>query len=325
MTEQEKALVKRDLALCLKLNTKLGDYQNINAVQKVYDWIGKEPRFHTVIGKRYVKRLKEVLEGETDFADCVLCNGFMMDGTAICPECLQKYRSLIPQPVEQTGQGENDTVQKMAAISRQAANKAKQMSATAKDSFNTVSEKISEFTEDNETLSIAKDKLRGIADSGMEKLQTNPDVAKVMEKGQEQAQKARGKWRKMSKKKRIVIVAVCVLLLFGVIGNLGGEKIESSEDAEKLLRQTIYSGAGYDFIYTGEVYGEETEWYFNLQVGENTSDTQAVTAARKQKTHDDFTASHFYVFKDNNSIGSCMVSVDGRIVVYGDGVYIRVQ
>ena len=54
LTEQEKALVRKDLALCLKLNAKLGNYQNRSAVQKIYDWVAMEPRFHTVIGKRYV-------------------------------------------------------------------------------------------------------------------------------------------------------------------------------------------------------------------------------------------------------------------------------
>ena len=220
MTDQEKALVKKDLALCLKLNAKLGDYQNLNSVQKIYNWIGMEPRFHTVIGKRYVKRLGEVLEGETDFVDCVLCNGFMMDGTAVCADCLQKYRNLIPQPAEQQKQSESGTVQKMTAFSRQAANTAKQVGVTAKDNFNTVTAKISEFTAENETVSAAKDKLIGMADNGMEKLQANPEVAKAVEKGKEQAKKAQGKWRGMSRKKRIVAVTVCVLLFLGAIGEL---------------------------------------------------------------------------------------------------------
>ena len=37
LTEQEKALVRKDLALCLKLNAKLGNYQNRSAVQKICD------------------------------------------------------------------------------------------------------------------------------------------------------------------------------------------------------------------------------------------------------------------------------------------------
>lgn len=178
MTEKEKMLVKKDLALCLKLNAKLGNYQNRNAVQKIYNWLEMEPRFHTAIGKRYIKRLGEVLAGKTDFMDCVLCGGFMMDGTAVCGECLQKYRGLMPQSAEQKAQTENETV------------------------------------------NAAKDKLKGLADSGMEKLQENPTAAKAMEKGKEQAKKARGKWRGMSKKKRIVTVVVCVLLFLGAVSEM---------------------------------------------------------------------------------------------------------
>lgn len=245
MTDQEKALVRKDLALCLKLNAKLGEYQNRNAVQKVYNWIGMEQRFHTVIGKRYVKRLGEVLEGETDFVDCVLCNGFMMDGTAICADCLQKYRSMIPQPTEQKVSTENAAVQKMTAFSRQAANTAKQMGATAKDNLNTVSVRISEFTEENETVSAAKDKLKGIADSSMEKLQENPATAKAVEKGKEQVKKARGKWRGMSRKKRIVIVAVCVLLFAGAVGgsssgSVGGDNVLDYIGADEKAVYKIY-------------------------------------------------------------------------------------
>lgn len=231
MTDQEKALVKKDLALCIKLNAKLGDYQNRNTVQKMYNWIGMERRFCTAIGKRYVKRLEEVLEGETDFVDCVLCRGFLMDGVAVCEECLQKYQILIPQSSEQKVQAENSTTQKMTALSRQAANTAKQIGMTAKDNLNTVSAKINEFTVENETVSAAKDKLRGIADNGMEKLQENPAAAKAMEKGKEQAKKAHGKWRGMSKRKRILIVAVCVLLFAGAVnelsfsGNVGGDNV----------------------------------------------------------------------------------------------------
>lgn len=263
MTDQEKALVKKDLALCLKLNAKLGDYQNLNAVQKIYNWIGMESRFQTVIGKRYVKRLGEVLEGETDFVDCVLCNGFMMDGTAVCADCLQKYRNLIPQSTEPQIQAENGTVQKMTAFSRQAATTAKQVGATAKDNLHMVSAKISEFTEENETVNATKDKLKGMADSGMEKLQSNPEVAKAMEKGKEQANKAKRKWRGMSRKKRIVAVVVCVLLFLGAIselsssGSVGGDNVLDYIGADEKEVYKVYDKADFYSYYDTMLINDE--------------------------------------------------------------------
>lgn len=216
MTEQEKALVRKDLALCLKLNAKLGNYQNRSAVQKIYDRVAMEPRFHTVIGKRYVKRLGDILEGETDFVDCVLCNGFMIDGTAVCEDCLNKYRNLILQSADTKEQTGNGTVQKMTAISERAADTARQMSASAK-----------------------------------EKLQNNPEAARAMEKGKEQVKKAQGKWRGMSRKKRIVIAAVCALLFLGAIGELsssgsvGGDNVLDYIGADEKEVYKVYDKADF--------------------------------------------------------------------------------
>ncbi len=251
LTEQEKALVRKDLALCLKLNAKLGNYQNRSAVQKIYDWVAMEPRFHTVIGKRYVKRLGDILEGETDFVDCVLCNGFMIDGTAVCEDCLNKYRNLILQSADTKEQTGNGTVQKMTTISERAADTARQMSATAKENLHTMSARISEFTEENETVNAAKDKLKEMADSGMEKLQNNPEAARAMEKGKEQVKKAQGKWRGMSRKKRIMIAAVCVLLFLGAIGELsssgsvGGDNVLDYIGADEKEVYKVYDKADF--------------------------------------------------------------------------------
>ncbi len=251
MTDQEKAFIRKDLTLCLKLDAKLGDYQNRNAVQKMYNWIGMEQRFHTAIGKRYVKRLGEVLEGETDFADCVLCNGFMMDGTAVCGECLQKYRMLISQDSGQKVQVQKDTAQKVAAFSGQAAHTAIQMGNAAKDNLHTVSAKLGEFARENETVGAAKDRLKGMADSGMEKLQNNPEAARAMEKGKEQVKKAQGKWRGMSRKKRIVIAAVCALLFLGAIGELsssgsvGGDNVLDYIGADEKEVYKVYDKADF--------------------------------------------------------------------------------
>lgn len=344
MTDQEKALVKKDLVLCLKLNSKLGDYQNLIAVQKVYNWIEKEPKFQTVIGKRYVKRLGEVLEGKTDFVDCVLCKGVIMDGTAICAECLQKYRNLIPRPADQKIQTESGTVQKMTAFSRQAATTAKQMGVAAKDNFNTVSAKISEFTEENETMSVARDKLKGLADSGMEKLQENPAAAKAVEKGKEQAKKARKKWLGMSKKKRMVAVAVCVLLLLGGISGVrdgrgiggGSIKIESAEDAMRFA-ETLYPEtegyhlqAGGGTAYTASDFNDYSKKslraMFNLNIGESWLDQKALENAYKQTDFSqDFTCYFIYIYNGRDHIKDCMIGEDGSVIEITGEDYRRVR
>ncbi|MCI9396169.1 MAG: hypothetical protein HFI55_04540 [Lachnospiraceae bacterium] len=345
LTEQEKALVRKDLALCLKLNAKLGNYQNRSAVQKIYDWVAMEPRFHTVIGKRYVKRLGDILEGETDFVDCVLCNGFMIDGTAVCEDCLNKYRNLILQSADTKEQTGNGTVQKMATISERAADTARQMSATAKENLHTMSARISEFTEENETVNAAKDKLKEMADSGMEKLQNNPEAARAMEKGKEQVKKAQGKWRGMSRKKRIVIAAVCALLLLGGMSGASGKsgsggeniKTESAEDAMQLA-QTLYPETkGYSLTAGGKkTYSasdlqndrsnKSNRAMFNLRVGESLADQDAVTEAyQKTDFSQDFTYYYIYIYKGYDHLKDCMISEDGRVVEVAGGSYIRVR
>ena len=310
LTEQEKALVRKDLALCLKLNAKLGNYQNRSAVQKIYDWVAMEPRFHTVIGKRYVKRLGDILEGETDFADCVLCNGFMIDGTAVCEDCLNKYRNLIPQSADTKEQTGNGTVQKMTAISERAADTARQMSASAK-----------------------------------EKLQNNPEAARAMEKGKEQVKKAQGKWRGMSRKKRIVIAAVCALLLLGGMSGASGKsgsgggsiKTESAEDAMQLA-QTLYPETkGYSLTAGGKTTYSASDLQndrskksiramFNLRVGESLADQDAVTEAyQKTDFSQDFTYYYVYIYKGYDHLKDCMISEDGRVVEVAGGSYIRVR
>lgn len=336
MTEDEKVLVKQDLMLCLRMNAKLGDYQNRNAVRKLYDWSAAEQKFRTVIGKRYQKRLEEVLQGETDFLDCVLCNGLMMEGTAICPDCLKKYQSLLAKTVSNPAHPEKDTARKMTALSRQTVGTVRQAGMMAKEGLNTVSARMSEFAEGNEAINTAKNKLKEMADGGMEKIQENPEIAKTMEKGRKQAAKVRGKWRRMSKKKRIVVAVVCVLLIFGVIGNLRGgvagggglpgkgSRIESVEDARSLVEK-MYPASEYRIIDGGEVSDGRTEIFFNLQVGEATTDGGAIEEAGKREMHDDFRAFFFYIYRGSDPVGNCMVSTDGRIVVSSNGVYTRVR
>jgi hypothetical protein len=87
---EDKALLKKDLILVLKLNSKL-NYGNIDEVQKTYDEITEQNLLTTSVGKRYLEKLKQILNG-TDSYSCMFCNAQTTQESIICKECLAKFQ-----------------------------------------------------------------------------------------------------------------------------------------------------------------------------------------------------------------------------------------
>jgi hypothetical protein len=87
---EDKALLKKDLILVLKLNSKF-NYGNIEEVQKIYDALTKQDILTTSVGKRYLAKLKQILNG-TDSYSCMFCNAQTTQESIICKECLAKFQ-----------------------------------------------------------------------------------------------------------------------------------------------------------------------------------------------------------------------------------------
>ncbi len=59
--EDEKTLLKKDLAVILKIDQRI-DYGNVENIRKIHDTIVEREMFHTALGTRYINRLEQVLQ-----------------------------------------------------------------------------------------------------------------------------------------------------------------------------------------------------------------------------------------------------------------------
>lgn len=87
---EDKTLLKKDLALILKIDTKL-HYDNIAEVKKVYQTLADKKMFGTSIGQRYLKKLESVIQGN-DTDKCIFCGKQSIKQSVMCSNCLAKLQ-----------------------------------------------------------------------------------------------------------------------------------------------------------------------------------------------------------------------------------------
>jgi energy-coupling factor transporter transmembrane protein EcfT len=88
--DEDKTLLKKDLALILKLNSKL-HYDDIAKIQKIRDEIIQHNLLTTSLGKRYLKKLEQILQ-ETNAYSCLFCGTQTTSESIICKDCLSKLQ-----------------------------------------------------------------------------------------------------------------------------------------------------------------------------------------------------------------------------------------
>lgn len=87
---EDKSLLKKDLMLILKLNSKL-HYDDITEVKKVHNVIKQKNMFETSVGQRYIRRLEQIIQGEsTD--KCLFCGKNGASNSVMCLDCLAKLQ-----------------------------------------------------------------------------------------------------------------------------------------------------------------------------------------------------------------------------------------
>lgn len=86
----DKVLLKKDLALIIKLNSKL-HYDNIDEVQKIYQTLVEKNMFVSSLGQRYLKKLEVIIQGANNNT-CLLCGKSSTTKSVICSECLTKLQ-----------------------------------------------------------------------------------------------------------------------------------------------------------------------------------------------------------------------------------------
>ena len=89
MTE-DKALIKKDLVLILKLDSKL-NYEDIGEVKQVHAAAVNRKLFSTSVGQRYLNKLNQIING-IGKEECLFCGGTTNTDSVVCASCLNKLK-----------------------------------------------------------------------------------------------------------------------------------------------------------------------------------------------------------------------------------------
>jgi len=87
---EDKTLLKKDLGLVIKLNSKL-HYNNIEEVKKIYQTLVEKKMFVSSLGQRYLKKLELIIQGKNNNT-CLFCGKQCTAQSVICSECLGKMQ-----------------------------------------------------------------------------------------------------------------------------------------------------------------------------------------------------------------------------------------
>ena len=89
MADKNEELIKKELLMILKLNSKL-NYQRKEEIKKMHAAIAERKMFTTPLGLKYMKRLEQIGKGEEILKKCILCAGDLDNHSLICTKCIKK-------------------------------------------------------------------------------------------------------------------------------------------------------------------------------------------------------------------------------------------
>lgn len=98
---------EQEIQMIIKVNAKL-HYNKKDDVKKIYSFAVHKNIFKGELGKKYMARLKGILESGQSGTDCVLCGGELanLQQSLICPACLRKHQVVQvqkkPDEIKQT-------------------------------------------------------------------------------------------------------------------------------------------------------------------------------------------------------------------------------
>lgn len=87
----DKDLLRKELAIILKLDAQI-DYSQKAIVERYYKDITGKGLLTTPFGKRYMKRLGQIIGGDSVNSKCAFCDSRTQGDTLICPVCMAKLR-----------------------------------------------------------------------------------------------------------------------------------------------------------------------------------------------------------------------------------------
>lgn len=86
-----KEQIKKDLTAIMKLDSQI-DYSQKAAVEKYHKLLVQKNLLTTAVGKRYLKKLEQIINGEADYNKCLFCTKETQHNTVICPSCMAKSK-----------------------------------------------------------------------------------------------------------------------------------------------------------------------------------------------------------------------------------------
>lgn len=233
---------KNELRIILQLNDKIR-YNNPKDVQTAYNWAIKEQRLKKALGQRYIKRLKQIMDGTDLFAGCLICEKDLDNDSVICTSCLNKSRKLL-----QAGQEAPSTP---AAQGEMAVD------------FNDIAQKVRKTTE---TVAKGTGKAAKEVKNKLAEQMESENVKKAVDKSKKASRSVVSFWKSLPRKARLIVTAVLVIVVAFAFLKGGGGSVSSPEEALALVEEMYPSEAGYSISYGRKM--TMSKAYFEGEVGE---------------------------------------------------------
>jgi hypothetical protein len=89
---EDKALIKKDMVLILKLDSKL-NYKDIGEVKQIHATAVNRKLFSTSEGQRYLNKLNHIING-VGKEGCLFCGGTTNSDSVVCASCLNRLKGM---------------------------------------------------------------------------------------------------------------------------------------------------------------------------------------------------------------------------------------
>lgn len=225
----EKDLIKKDLCLITQIDNKL-HYNDILTVQKIYDAVTQKGMFKTSLGKRYVNKLEQIING-TDAVKCILCGKSLQapKKTVICIDCANRYVKRPNTTSDKQAAKQNiDTKNKNTGVDRNSTSKINDFVENVKvkgKSIDKNARALSKNITENESIKNIKRQAEKLTNDAKETAQNNKFL-------NSKVKKIKGFWHNRTRKQKYVFVGAAAILFLGIVVNRGSKNNgEYSRDA----------------------------------------------------------------------------------------------
>lgn len=223
--ENDKELIRKDLAIILKLDAQI-DYSQRSIVENYYKDITRKGLLMTPYGKRYMRRLEQIIAGDNIHNKCAFCNSQTQGDTLICPACMAKLRKPSAVYCRSCGNKMNTSETICSACGKNKDEGYKYCAHCGKEVpipnmeilTNDAKNKSKEFAE--QATKIAKENVQNIAEKGT-KLAKDMSADTKFSNNKKTGNKKKAKGQKNMNKKSILVWLVFLFIAVAIIGTVG--------------------------------------------------------------------------------------------------------